>query len=98
MQIFRSDAPRFNPALRKRMSGFTLIQLIVVVTILAVLATLIVPKIDNPFRQAQTLVEADTQAQIANYLTLYYTKHQFWPDQFDSLLDSTGTAGYTYAN
>jgi prepilin-type N-terminal cleavage/methylation domain-containing protein len=78
--------------------GLTLLELVIVVSILAVLAGLLVPQLANMWRPAQTAAEADTQGQLTNYLSMFETRTQAYPDQFDSLLANEGAAAYSKLN
>jgi len=75
--------------------GMTLLELVVVVSILAVLAAMLVPQLANMWRPAQTATEADTQGQLTNYLSLFEARTQAYPDRFDSLLTTDGSAAYS---
>jgi prepilin-type N-terminal cleavage/methylation domain-containing protein len=96
----RREASLYSLPLRRRRQrpGFTLMELIVVVGILAVLAGLMVPALTNMWRPAQTAAEADTQAELINYISMFENRTQFYPDQFDSLLTSGGAAAYSKDN
>jgi len=89
------DRAAIKRCLRPRLrGGFTLLEVVVVIGILAVLAGLLVPQLANMWRPAQTAAEADTQAELMNYLSLYEARTQSYPTQFDSLMGSDGSAGY----
>ena len=76
-----------NVVLKK---GFTLIELVVVIAILAVLAGLIIPQISSMGRSTDMAASAKTQADIANNLQLYFVLQKRFPQGMDSLVDSGG--------
>jgi len=70
--------------------GFTLIELVVVLAILAALAGLIIPKVDFLRSSAETSSSASNMQDITSNLQLYRTAKARYPMHVDSLLDSTG--------
>jgi prepilin-type N-terminal cleavage/methylation domain-containing protein len=76
---------------RHHRSGLTLLELIIVVAILATLAGLVVSKIDWSRRQADMAASADTCAELARNIQLYYVETSYMPNGLDSLLVSGGT-------
>lgn len=82
---------RMTPARRTR-AGFTLLELLVVVSILAVLAGLVITKIDFVRRQADMAAAADTTAELSRNIQMYVTVKGVLPDGMDSLLDSADSS------
>ncbi len=82
---------RHAPGSRTR-AAFTLLELLVVVSILAVLAGLVITKIDFVRRQADMAAAADTTAELSRNIQMYVTVKGVLPDGMDSLLDSANTA------
>ncbi|HEX4129071.1 MAG TPA: type II secretion system protein [Pirellulales bacterium] len=74
--------------------GFTLLELVVVIAILAALAGLVLNKIDWVRRQATMAVGANTCGEVSNNIQEYLTLTSELPNGMDSLLDTTG-AVYT---
>lgn len=73
-------------------AGFTLLELIVVIVILAALAGLVISRVDWARRTTDTATAAAGMAQVHGNLQLYRTAKGTYPDRFDSLLDSTTVA------
>lgn len=73
-------------------TGFTLLELIVVIVILASLAGLVISRVDWARRSTDTATAAAGIAQVQENLQLYRTAKATYPDRFDSLLDSTTVA------
>lgn len=70
-------------ALHKRTKGdkgFTLIELIVVIAVLGVLATLIIPKVVGVKSEAETKAMDANERIIRNALERYYLHHEKYPD------------------
>lgn len=65
--------------MKQSQSGFTLIEVMVVVVILAILATLIVPKIINRPEQARVVKAQQDVLAIQNALELYKLDNGFYP-------------------
>lgn len=78
------------PSRRIPRSGFTLIELVVVLVIIATLAGLLVPLIGMLGRSSDMAASAKTQADIANNVQLFFTLQKRYPQGLDSLLDTTG--------
>src|SRR5262245_16741969 len=74
-----------------RRSGFTLIELVVVLLILAALAGLVIPNIGMLGRSTDMAVSAKTQQDLANNVQLFFVLQKRYPQGLDSLL-TTGTA------
>jgi len=70
-------------ALHKRTKGdkgFTLIELIVVIAVLGVLATLIIPRVVGVKSDAETKAMQANEKIIRNALERYYLEHEKYPD------------------
>ena len=77
-------------ALHKRTKGdkgFTLIELIVVIAVLGVLATLIIPKVVGVKSDAETKAMEANERIIRNALERYYLKHGEYPGDLGELVD-----------
>lgn len=88
------DSPRLVRTVRK---GFTLIELVVVLLILAIIAGLVIPQVAMLGRSADMAASAKTQADLNNNMQLFFTLQKRWPNGLDSLLD-TAQAGYSPAS
>ncbi|MBL4846285.1 MAG: prepilin-type N-terminal cleavage/methylation domain-containing protein [Planctomycetes bacterium] len=84
------------PLLQRRARSardFTLLELVVVVGILASLATLAVAMIDGVSRDAQISTDMSNQARIRSSMGIYYATHNnTYPEGWDSLLDQQSLA------
>ena len=75
-------------ALHKRTKGdkgFTLIELIVVIAVLGVLATLIVPRVIGVQSDAETAAMEANEKIIRNALERYYLDKDKYPDELEDL-------------
>ena len=75
-------------ALHKRTKGdkgFTLIELIVVIAVLGVLATLIIPKVVGVKSDAETKAMEANERIIRNALERYYLDNDEYPDELEDL-------------
>jgi prepilin-type N-terminal cleavage/methylation domain-containing protein len=75
---------------RARRAGFTLIELVVVLAILAALAGLIIPKVDFLKASSESASSASNMQDITSNLQLYRTTKSRYPMGMDSLLDTSG--------
>lgn len=79
-----------------RRAGMTLIELVVVVAILAVLAGLVLPRLDNIMVRANKSQGASNMHGVSRYVQTHMVMNNVYPDNWDSLLDTAGnrwTAG-----
>lgn len=76
-----------------RRAAFTLIELVVVLLILAAIAGLVIPQVGMLGRTTDMAVSAKTQADLASNIQLFFVLQKRYPNQLDSLLDTT-QAGY----
>lgn len=70
--------------------GFTLIELVVVLVIVAALAGLAIPLVSMLTRSTNMASSAANQKEIANNIELYFALQKRYPQGLDSLLDTTG--------
>jgi type II secretion system protein G len=82
---------------RSNERGFTLIELMVVVAIIAILASILIPNFVNARAQAQTAACMSNLRSIATALELYYADNQVYPTASGSpvgpaLLTANGVA------
>lgn len=77
-------------ALHKRTKGdkgFTLIELIVVIAVLGVLATLIIPRVVGVQSDAETAAMEANEKIIKNALERYYLDNDEYPEELDDLVE-----------
>lgn len=74
---------------RHRKSGFTLIELVVVIAIIAALAGLVIPQVSMLGRSTDMASSASCQAELTNNLQLFFVLQKRYPQGLDSLLDTT---------
>lgn len=70
--------------------GFTLIELVVVIIIIATIAGFVIPQIGMLGRTSDMAATAKTQSDIASNVQLFFTLQKRYPQGLDSLLDTTG--------
>lgn len=71
-------------------AGFTLIELVVVLLIIAALAGLAIPIVSMLTRSSDMAASANSQAELANNLQLFFTLQKRYPQGMDSLIDMGG--------
>jgi prepilin-type N-terminal cleavage/methylation domain-containing protein len=75
--------------------GFTLIELVVVLAILAAIAGLVIPQVAGLGRTTDMASSAKSQSDLANNIQLFFVLQKRVPQGLDSLID---TAGAVYAS
>lgn len=78
-------------------NGFTLIELIIVLLVLASLAALVVPTLGFVKNQADSSLAANGAQNVLNNLEIYHATYGKYPDRMDSLATASGgymAAGY----
>ncbi len=81
---------RQNPPRQGRRCGLTLMELVVVLLILAALAGILVPMLPNMLSRAHTATGATNTGELAKAVQLYQASYMKYPDNFDSLLNTSG--------
>lgn len=82
---------RLNARRKKDCRGLTLIELVLVLSILAAVAGLVIPQVANLGRTTDMAASAKTQADLASNLQLHFVQLKRMPQGMDSLLLSDGT-------
>ncbi len=77
----------------KGQRGFTLIEMMVVVAIIAILAALLIPNFSRARAQAQTATCISNLKTIGTALELYYTDHQYYPTATMQAIDKSYLQG-----
>lgn len=75
----------------KSTSGFTLIELVVVLVIIGMLAAVVITKLDKVPDQADAVINADNINELNKYVQMHSATTGMVPDHLDSLLDDTGS-------
>lgn len=73
----------------------TLMELLVVISILALLAMLAIPKLIDVYERSRSGVEAYSLTDTARMIEIFYGVNKKYPDGWDTLMD---TSGAMYAN
>jgi general secretion pathway protein G len=77
----------------RRTSAFTLVEMLLVVTIIGILAALVIPKLVGRSEQArETAAYADINGGIKSALGLFETDNGFYPKSLQELLQQPGNA------
>jgi type II secretory pathway pseudopilin PulG len=86
-----------RPSSLKR-SGFTLLELVVVMFILMALAAIIVPLFPSMVERAHRASQATNESEITKAVQLYQGLYGNYPDGYDLLTDGTAIINYLPAN
>ncbi|MCY2927964.1 MAG: prepilin-type N-terminal cleavage/methylation domain-containing protein [Planctomycetota bacterium] len=76
----------------RRRRGFTLLELVIVVGVLVILTGLVLPNLDVFKQKANKGVSAANMADLSRVIQQFYAQNCVYPDRWDSLMNSTGTA------
>jgi prepilin-type N-terminal cleavage/methylation domain-containing protein len=83
----RTLLPRRSASSRR---GFTLIELVVVLIIIATIAGFVIPQVGMIGRSSDMAATAKTQSDIATNMQLFFVQQKRYPQGLDSLVDGTG--------
>lgn len=86
-----------QPPRRVRRAGFTLIEMVVVITILVILAGMVIAKLDVFDMKANKAVAATSMADIARFVQMYRVNTSQYPDGWDTLLTDPTSASLPVA-
>ncbi len=79
------------------LTGFTLIELMLVVIIIGILASLVVPRLAGRAERARKIAaKADIEANISSVLELYEMDEGVYPQKLEDLLESSESSGGPY--
>ncbi len=81
-----------------RERGLTLLELVVVLTVLAAVAGILVPMLPNLLRKAHKSVDATQSGELAKALQMYQAQFTSYPDNFDLLTDGSAFPAYLPAD
>ena len=68
--------------------GFTLVEVLIVVTILSILAVLVVPRFNNAVSETQDAACEANVHQINNQIMYYHTREGAWPDDLTDVTEN----------
>ncbi|MES2570242.1 MAG: type II secretion system major pseudopilin GspG [Verrucomicrobiota bacterium] len=90
----KSNAHRFNPT-RRQQRGFTLVEMLLVLVILAVLAAIVIPKFSGRSQQAKTTAAQSQISSIELALDSYEVDTGSYPQGLGALTDEpSGTQNW----
>lgn len=69
---------------RRTQGGFTLIDVMIVVVILAILASVVLPVVSGHLTRAQDASAATTEAMVRKALDLYFQRYATWPETIEA--------------
>jgi len=85
--------PQADEATRPSERGFTLVELMVVVAIIALIATIIIPNYVHSRQQAAAATSEANLKEIATSLELYYADNYHYPNKTGANVDPTAIFG-----
>lgn len=71
--------------------GFTVLELVVVLTVLAITAAVMIPMFPNFLRRANKAMDATQMGELGKAIQLYYATYFGYPNDMDSFIASDGT-------
>lgn len=77
-------------------SGLTLMELVVVLTVLAALAAIMLAMFPNLLRRSHKVTDATQSSEVAKAVQLYQALYLSYPDQWDLMTDGTSTTAPTF--
>ncbi len=80
---------------KRRRHGFTLLELVIVLIIIATIAGLVIPQLGFLGRTADMAASAKGQQDVANQLGLFFALQKRMPQRLDSLLEVDGVGAVT---
>jgi len=81
---------------RRRLSGFSLLELLAVVTILGIIAVVVIPRISVSAGTAKQNTAAQSQAEINSALERHYFDHGSFPGTLTAMFTATAPNGELY--
>ncbi len=95
MKLVRQARPGQSLPRGPRRCGFTLLELVVVLMIIATIAGFVLPQVASLGRTSDMAATAKTQADLANNLQMFFVLQKRFPQGMDSLITSGGAAIYS---
>lgn len=77
-------------------NGFTLIEMLIVVTIIGILAAILLPRVSSSGRQATQAAHKKIRTQINSQIELFYFNAHQYPSAMTNDAWNDGTNDYTY--
>lgn len=82
-----------------RQSGFTIVELIVVITVIAILAAITLVSYNGQQDRARTSAIAEGLHQTVNQIGIYYAYNKIFPSSLsDASVDTSGSVSYQYSS
>ncbi|MDF1587657.1 MAG: prepilin-type N-terminal cleavage/methylation domain-containing protein [Gammaproteobacteria bacterium] len=98
VSVIKDDALRAKAQkLQGKQSGFTLLELLVVITLLATLATAALVAYENVGENAEAVAAANNAVTIDRALRQYRAVENEWPDQWDNLTTVSAATALPFA-
>lgn len=80
------------------MQGFTLIEIMVVMAIIALLAAIVMGALSNARKKARDAVRITNARQFRDGIMAYFTDTGHYPPQDTPIVGGVGSGGYSYSN